>query len=308
MNYFLFLLIFYGVGVYGSNFVEDYCWRDYDGDIPYDALKCGTDRAGDPIYVGQVLYENKLIPGKIHKNEAKIHFEFYRAYTANETIKILCVRHPQRFEWVRVKYYEVYHLTSKHLFLGGFERGYDTYIGRANSHGELTVGKVICSPSNCLRLTTIENGTWYDHDEFEILTYNPDAVLYNNPFDVQRTQTFIFALRDVIDDLSKGIQVCYDKLNDTAAEYIGSINEEEYLEEGVPIIDNFYECTFNESGYVNNNEINFDILKQALLKTRDNTKQIVETAIKKCKIIRGISLGDTIVKVLNCLAKNKAIH
>ncbi|KAK4874764.1 hypothetical protein RN001_014124 [Aquatica leii] len=185
------LFIFGFVGVHSQNFVEDYCWRDYNGEIPHDALKCGTDRAKKAIYVGQVLYENKLIPGKIHENDANIHFEFYRAYTANETIKILCVRHPERFEWIQVKYYEVFHMNNKHLFLGGYEKGYDTYIGRAKSHGELTVGKVICSPTNCIRLTTIENGSWYDHDEFEILTYNPDAVLSHNPFDMDDGQTFV---------------------------------------------------------------------------------------------------------------------
>ena len=184
-------LIYYITYVYSENFIEDYCWRDYNGIIPTDAYPCGTDRKGKPIYVGQVLYENKLIPGKIHHNDPNIHYEFYKAYTANETIKILCVRHPERFEWIRVKYYEIFHMNTKHFFLGGFESGYDTYIGRAKSHGELTVGKVICSPTSCIRLTTIENGTWHDHDEFEILTYNPNAELYQNPYSVDNRQTFV---------------------------------------------------------------------------------------------------------------------
>jgi len=158
------------------NFIEDYCWRDYDGIIPQDALKGGTDKQGRPIYVGQVLYENKLIPGKIHENDDKIHFEYYQAYSANETIKILCTEHPERFEWIPVKYYEVFHIKGKHLFEGGYEKGFTLYVGRALSHGEMTVGKVVCSPTNCIRLTTIENGTWYDHDEFDILTYNQDAL------------------------------------------------------------------------------------------------------------------------------------
>ncbi|KAK5641070.1 hypothetical protein RI129_009617 [Pyrocoelia pectoralis] len=177
--------------VYSENYIEDYCWRDYNGEIPTDAFRCGSDRDGDPIYVGQVLYENKLVPGKIHHNDPKIHFEFYKAYTANETIKILCVRHPERFQWIQVKYYDVFRMTDKHFFQGGYEKGYDTYIGRAKSHGELTVGKVICSPTNCIRLTTIENGTWYDHDEFEILAYDPDAVIYQNPYSVDGRQSFV---------------------------------------------------------------------------------------------------------------------
>ncbi|KAF5285928.1 hypothetical protein FQA39_LY04389 [Lamprigera yunnana] len=191
MQFFIVIFVLFWIGSNAENFIEDYCWRDYNGQIPRDALKCGKDKNEKPIYVGQVLYENKLIPGKIHENDPKIHFEFYKAYTANETIKILCVRHPERFEWISVKYYEVYHMNGKHFFPGGFERGYNTYIGRAKSHGELTVGKVICSTTNCIRLTTIENGTWYDHDEYEILTYNPDAVLINNPFDIEGGQSFV---------------------------------------------------------------------------------------------------------------------
>lgn len=63
-------------------------------------------------------------------------------------------------------------MKDKHIFEGGYEEGVTTYIGRAISHGEMTVGKVICWIDRCIRLTTIEDGKWYDHDEFEILTYN----------------------------------------------------------------------------------------------------------------------------------------
>ncbi|KAB0793986.1 hypothetical protein PPYR_13606 [Photinus pyralis] len=191
MKRYLLIIVCYLTCVNSENYIEDYCWRDYNGETPLDAYKCGTDRNGDPIYVGQALFENKLIPGKIHYGDTKVHFEFYRAYTANESVKILCARHPERFQWIKVKYYEVFRMTDKHFFQGGYEKGYDTYIGRAQSHGELTVGKVICSQTNCIRLTTIENGSWYDHDEFEILAYNPDAVLYQNPYLVEGAQTFV---------------------------------------------------------------------------------------------------------------------
>lgn len=52
-------------------------------------FKAGIDRNGKPIYIGQVLFQNKLIPGKIHANTNEIHIEFYRAYTINETIKVI---------------------------------------------------------------------------------------------------------------------------------------------------------------------------------------------------------------------------
>lgn len=157
---------------YGS-FVEDYCWRDYDGIIPSDALKAGTDRKGRPIYIGQTLYDNKLIPGKIHENVNEIHIEFYEAFLINETIKILCSQHPEKFYWFKTKFDEILNLKNRYLFEGGYEKGVITYVGRTMSHGELTVGKVICWPSSCIKLTTIENGTWYPHGEFEILAYKP---------------------------------------------------------------------------------------------------------------------------------------
>jgi len=50
-----------------------------------------------------------------------------------------------------------------------------TYVGRVLSHGEMTVGKVVCSCHTCYKLTTIEKGKLYHHSQFEILTYyNPD--------------------------------------------------------------------------------------------------------------------------------------
>ncbi|KAF2886203.1 hypothetical protein ILUMI_19971, partial [Ignelater luminosus] len=70
-----------------ANIIEDYCWRDYEGIIPPDAYKAGIDRYRKPIYIGQVLFENKLIPGKIHHNTKEIHIQFTKAYVRNEGIK-----------------------------------------------------------------------------------------------------------------------------------------------------------------------------------------------------------------------------
>ncbi|KAF2897977.1 hypothetical protein ILUMI_08198 [Ignelater luminosus] len=161
-----------------GHITDDYCWRDYDGVAPSDALRGGTDRTGRPIYIGQALYDKKLIPGKIHENATEIHIEFFNVHVINESLKILCTQHPEKFEWVKTKHDEILDMKDKHIFEGGYEKGVTTYIGRAISHGEMTVGKVICWVDRCIRLTTIEDGVWYDHDEFEILTYN--AGVYDN--------------------------------------------------------------------------------------------------------------------------------
>lgn len=42
-----------------------------------------------PIYIGQVLFEDKLIPGKIHHGTNQIHIEYdVTVHTINETIKV----------------------------------------------------------------------------------------------------------------------------------------------------------------------------------------------------------------------------
>lgn len=61
------------------------------------------------------------------------------------------------------------------MFEAGYEKDYRTYVGRVKTHGELIVGKVVCYDDVCYKLTTVHNGDWEDHKEFEILIYNPDA-------------------------------------------------------------------------------------------------------------------------------------
>ncbi|KAK4874765.1 hypothetical protein RN001_014125 [Aquatica leii] len=87
---------------------------------------------------------------------------------------------------------------------------------------------------------------------------------------ISYTTLYIFALRDLMDDLSRGIAVCYEKLNESTAAVLDTNDNEKYLQVGNPIVNDFYDCTFRESGYVNNDQINFSILKKALLKSPVN--------------------------------------
>lgn len=66
-------------------------------------------------------------------------------------------------------------MTKSHIFVAGYEEDYITYVGRADTYGELTVGKVVCHSNGCYELTTTYEGQWYPHYEFEILTYNPES-------------------------------------------------------------------------------------------------------------------------------------
>lgn len=72
-------------------FFIDYYWRDYRGVLPKDAFRAGIDELGRPIYFGQVLFEEKLIPGKIYENDPNVYFDwivFERKQTINA--KVIC--------------------------------------------------------------------------------------------------------------------------------------------------------------------------------------------------------------------------
>lgn len=59
------------------------------GLTPKDVLKAGTDRNGRPIYIGQALYENALVPGSIHENQKQVEIEYNKAYIINEAVKVI---------------------------------------------------------------------------------------------------------------------------------------------------------------------------------------------------------------------------
>lgn len=68
----------------------DYHWRDYFGKTPKDALIAGKDLQNNNLYIGQVLYQDKLIVGKISKGDRKIYFEFLDVeYSTDKHVKVL---------------------------------------------------------------------------------------------------------------------------------------------------------------------------------------------------------------------------
>ncbi|KAK5641076.1 hypothetical protein RI129_009623 [Pyrocoelia pectoralis] len=119
----------------------------------------------------------------------------------------------------------------------------------------------------------------------------------------------IFAFGDVIDDLSQGMVKCYGKLNEDEATVVSESDENDYLKENSPVLNKFYECSFRECGFINgDNKINFHLLRNALLQDSSISKKEIDKAIHICKMIKSVNLGDRIVKLLNCLARNKALH
>ncbi|KAF5292708.1 hypothetical protein FQR65_LT11176 [Abscondita terminalis] len=140
-------------------FTEVYYWRDFDGVVPNDALPAGLDPRGRPTYIGQVLYGNKLIPGKIYENDPHVYFQYkQQALQEDENIKIFCTQSPDLFEWYPTKASEIPMTTNKFFVKGGYEPGSFTIVGRVHTVGETSVGKVICLDIECLGLYIAKDG------------------------------------------------------------------------------------------------------------------------------------------------------
>ncbi|KAF2895668.1 hypothetical protein ILUMI_10527 [Ignelater luminosus] len=154
--------------------IEGYYWRDFEGIIPEDALPGGLDRNGLPIYIAQVLFENKLIPGELYENDPNVYYEWAgQVLTATDNVKILCSQYPEKLEWLPTKH-DVVRLTNKLLIKGGYEPGRSIYIGRAYSTGETNVGKVVCRETDCSGLYVARDGKRIKHRAaFEVLSFNP---------------------------------------------------------------------------------------------------------------------------------------
>ncbi|KAB0794042.1 hypothetical protein PPYR_13662 [Photinus pyralis] len=178
---------------HSKHFVDDYCWRDFVGIIPSDAFKAGVDKSGNPLYIGQVLFDEKLINGKIFTDSDYVYFNwFFREHSKNKNGKIFCTNQPQKFEWIKTSHNKVLSLMNrKTLVPGGFEE-YTTYIGRVLLRSENAVGKVVVTKDECLGLFTTSEGRSLTYNDFEILTYNPsinDTALCETGIDIRFSGT-----------------------------------------------------------------------------------------------------------------------
>ncbi|KAF5299428.1 hypothetical protein FQA39_LY11574 [Lamprigera yunnana] len=175
MNLYVCIIILFSVHVGAKHLIEDYCWRDYNGVIPSDAFSAGLDRNGKPIYVGQILFQGKLITGIILSDSKEIYFDWlWKEHSRTKNIKILCSEQPQKFEWIFSCHDKVSALLRSKILLAGGVEEYPTYIGRKFYDNEMTVGKIISTSNNNYELYTTNNGYTKRHNDFQILTYNPD--------------------------------------------------------------------------------------------------------------------------------------
>uniref|UniRef100_A0A1Y1MM68 Uncharacterized protein n=1 Tax=Photinus pyralis TaxID=7054 RepID=A0A1Y1MM68_PHOPY len=194
------LLIFYSSGMVLSapDHSDDVYWRDYNGDVPNDALPGGLDRDRNPTYIGQVVAQGAIIPGQIFGGAQKIYYQGdYSAREATENIKILCTRKPENVEWVKTTGADIRYIALPRLIPGGYQYSGHMYIGRGIAGNVLSVGKVTI-PTERSRQATFKasvDGDSYSPNEFEVLCHrmrNPDVA------DSSSKVSFGFALASLI--------------------------------------------------------------------------------------------------------------
>ena len=161
----------------GPNVADGYYWRIFNGQIPSDALIAGKDKDGLPIYIGQVLYNDKLLPAKIYTNDRLAYFAWNSEQSTDKNVKILCTPYPERFSWAQTKKNEIHMLINQYIISGGHESNYVLYIGRAFYNYETTVGRVRTGERATQNqgLIVSTDGREQSFESFEILTYNPTA-------------------------------------------------------------------------------------------------------------------------------------
>ncbi|KAK4880434.1 hypothetical protein RN001_008580 [Aquatica leii] len=158
-----------------KNPVPGYYWKKFNGVIPKNALPGGTNRNGTVTYIGQVYDKQLVIPAKIDIDNSSVSYEWgYQEHFVTENINILCVDHPEQFQWLTSANGLLHNLKDKHLVTGGYEEESHIYIGRIQLDDELSLGKIIQGPRQTT-LNTVRDGTGYQHAAFQILVYNPNV-------------------------------------------------------------------------------------------------------------------------------------
>ncbi|KAB0792202.1 hypothetical protein PPYR_14161 [Photinus pyralis] len=151
--------------------ITGYYWRDYNGVVPPDAFIATRDDYNNPIYIGQVLHSDKLIPAKILHNDKAAYYEFGdKEHEKKENVKIFCTTEPEQFEWIPTSSQELNTITGKFLVKGGYEPNAVTYIGRVKSAGEPLIGKVMADRSKDVVYVT-QNGKSHSFPTYEVLSY-----------------------------------------------------------------------------------------------------------------------------------------
>jgi hypothetical protein len=126
--------------------MPDYYWRDYNGEIPHDAILGGYTVNKKPTYIGQAfLADVGIIPGTIYPGQVGIRLPFgWKATFSDIAVKILCSKHLNCFSWEPAENKTLHSTTiGRHLVVGGYENGQKLNVGRVTYQNQMIVGKVL---------------------------------------------------------------------------------------------------------------------------------------------------------------------
>ncbi|XP_063915498.1 uncharacterized protein LOC135131617 [Zophobas morio] len=151
----------------------DYYWRDYEGEIPDDALPAGSDRNHKATYVGQVyIAEHGLLPTRIYEGKQSVTASKNGIHTSDVFVKILCSNQSGKLSWIPTTAAKLHNDTAgKHVVIGGTEDEKVLNIGRVSFQGEVIVGKVCSYNTGSANLYFPYDGQEIGVASYEILIY-----------------------------------------------------------------------------------------------------------------------------------------
>lgn len=98
-------------------FVLGYYWRDYNKDIPDDALPGGKDKRGKTTYIGQTVHgscnSGIVVTGHIYEAEKQLKYEWgYRQQLAKNSVQVL-VKKLYQSEFITITLLDTLHSASR---------------------------------------------------------------------------------------------------------------------------------------------------------------------------------------------------
>ncbi|KAK9711954.1 Protein of unknown function (DUF3421) [Popillia japonica] len=119
---------------------EEFYWRNYfPSEIPCDAFP-----GPDSKYIGQVNYSNDVcLPVCIYPQCNKAVGERAGKQEFRENIRIMCTTNAHKFFWEPIDFNCVTDCQMKNVVVGGYQDGYNLYVGKAYHEGEWKIGKVV---------------------------------------------------------------------------------------------------------------------------------------------------------------------
>lgn len=141
---------------------------------------------------------------------------------------------------------------------------------------------------------------------FFIFTLNIKLYIHTRPLFIFQ---ITFQQRFAKHNLEKQDLECLKELNITADFIVNSFDVYNFLQEGNSQLNEFVACSWKKSGYLNeNSSLNADEIKtwleRDLIRALGKENMTVNEIIDPCKNVTGRNVGDTAIKVYNCMNRN----